>query len=84
MPGTCSRCSAPCYNKPGPTSVYSSKIARQRAIIRRVDMNHKNQKTWSSPFHTSYQQPNASDIPIFKTWRTFTRNERKGGFCFGK
>ena len=81
----CSRCSNPCYDKPGPTSVYSSEKARQRSVIRRINMKKSTPtKTWFSPFQASYQQPNAGDIPIFKVWRELTRVEGKGRSCFGK
>lgn len=81
----CSRCSQPCYDKPGPTSIHSSKRARQRSIIRKVDMKRPaGIKTWFSPVRTKYQEHDAGDIPKFNVWRELTLVEGKNGSCFGK
>jgi len=95
---SCRRCRAPCFDKPGPTSVRTSIRARRRAIIRRIETRHPNTltlparlsvdgRTWFAPIQTSYQQPDAGDIAIFNVWRTLTHTEGAGtmpGSCAGR
>ena len=81
----CSRCRSGCFNKPGPTSVNTSITARKKHIIRRINMQKPNPTpTWFSPPNTSWQQPNAGDIPVFSTWRELTKIEGVNGSCFGR
>ena len=95
----CSRCKQGCYDKPGPTSVRTSIRARRRVTIRQVEMRHSRDltlpnrlaidgKTWFAPLQTNYQQPNASDIPIFKVLSQLTLTEGRktnwAGSCAGK
>ena len=95
----CRSCRAPCFDKPGPTSVRSSIRARRRAIIRSIETRHPNDptnpavvparltvdaRTWFAPIQTSYQQPNAGDIAIFNVWRALTQSHGVGGLCAGR
>ena len=81
----CSRCRSGCFDKPGPTSVTTSITSRKRHIVKRINMQKPNPTpTWFSPQNTSWQQPSASDIPIFSTWRELTKTEGTGGACFGR
>ena len=81
----CARCRSNCFDKPSPTSEHSSITARKKHIIKRINMSKITPtSTWFAPPNESYQQPNASDIPIFNTWRELTKTEGKGLSCSGR